>query len=67
MTQCQRILQFIEDHGSITQMDANRLKITRLAARIYDLKRMGINIAEETVYGRNEYGAFRYSRYSKAV
>ena len=67
MTQCERILKFIEDNGSITPMDAYGMKITRLAARVYDLRRMGIGINEETVSGRNEYGAFRYSRYTKAV
>lgn len=67
MTQCERILAYMDAHGGITQMDANRLRITRLAARIYDLRKRGIDIVEEPVTGRNEYGAFRCSRYRRAV
>jgi len=67
MTQCERILAYMDQHGGITQMDANRLSITRLAARIYDLRQRGIEITEEPVTGKNEYGPYRCSRYKRAV
>lgn len=68
MTQCQRIMQAIEDHGSITSMEAFEMGITRLASRIHDLRRAGVNINSEMVSGKNRYGeTIHYSRYSKAV
>lgn len=68
MTQCQRVLERIEDRGSITSMEAYEMGITRLASRVHDLRRMGINIISETVYGKNRYGEkVHYSKYSKAV
>lgn len=69
MTQCQRILQYIDDFGSITPVEAmNDLGVMRLAARISDLNRMGIPIEKETVSGRNRYNKpVRYARYKRAV
>jgi len=67
MTQCERILEFIEQNGSITQGDADRLRIKRLSARIYDLKQRGIKIAVENLYGKNEYGNWHCAKYKKAV
>ena len=68
MTQCQRILKRIEDKGSITSMEAFEMGITRLASRVHDLRKMGINITSETVYGMNRYGEkVHYSKYSKVV
>lgn len=67
MTQCQRILQFIDENGSITDNEARGLKINRLASRIHDLRRMGYKIVSETIHGRNEYGAYHCARYKKAV
>jgi len=65
MTQNQRVLQYMRDHGSITQMEAtNRLCITRLASRIHDITRMGIEVSKRTEYGENEYGKYHYTRYS---
>ena len=41
-TQTQRIIDYIAEFGSITQLDALRdLGIMRLASRISDLKRQG--------------------------
>ena len=69
MTQCQRILKYIDDFGSITPLEAmNDLGVMRLAARISDLKRMGVNITQETVHGRNRYDKpMHYARYKRAV
>ena len=68
MTQCQMILKAIEENGSITTMEAFEIGITRLASRVHDLRRMGINIISETVHGKNRYGEdVRFARYKKAV
>lgn len=69
MTQCDRILQFIEEHGSITELDARNMKpsILRLSARILDLRTQGNNIVTEIITGKNEYGTWRCARYKKAV
>ena len=64
MTQTQRVLQFMKDNGSITQMDAtNILRVTRLASRIHDISKMGIAVSRRTEYGENEYGKYHYTRY----
>lgn len=55
VTQAQRILDYIEEFGSITQMDALKdLGVMRLASRISDLKRQGYPILSkmETVKNR---------------
>ena len=68
-TQAERILDYIEEFGSITQMDALRdLGCMRLASRISDLKRKGYPIASETEPVKNRYGETSYiKRYSLAV
>lgn len=65
-TQCRRILRYMEDFGSITQMDAmNEFGCMRLASRISDLRRMGHAIRKETVSGKNRYGeSIRFAKYS---
>lgn len=69
MTQCERILKYMEDFGSISTMQAfGDLGITRLASRIHDLKSMGIDISKETASTRNRYGEItHYAVYKKAV
>lgn len=40
LTQCERILQYIEENGSITQLDALReFGCMRLASRMCDIKK----------------------------
>lgn len=57
MTQCDRILRHLQDHGSITTLEAiTEYGILRLASRINDLKRRGNKITSETVSGKNRYG-----------
>lgn len=54
-TQCQRVITYIREFGSITQIEALRdLGIMRLASRISDLKKSGYNIVgvSETVINR---------------
>lgn len=65
MTQCERILQFMDQNGSITQADADTLRIKRLASRICELRQRGVNISVETVSGKNEYGPWKAARYRK--
>lgn len=56
-TQCQRILKYIEDFGSITSLQAMQdLGCMRLASRINDLKKMGLPIKKRTASANNRYG-----------
>ena len=65
MTQCDRILEFIGEHGAITDDDAKNMRprIHRLASRVHDLRKMGYNIVTDTIYGKNEYGKWHCARY----
>lgn len=57
MTQCERILKYMRDFGSINPMQAMKdLGVMRLAARVADLKNAGYKISRRTVTGRNRYG-----------
>lgn len=69
ITQAQRVLQYIEDFGSITQLEAlNDLGVMRLASRISDLKKQGHPIKSETIAVKNRYQEECYiKRYSLAV
>ena len=56
-TQNQRIIEYIEQFGSITQLDALRdLGVMRLASRISDLRRNGVKIVSTTEAVENRYG-----------
>ena len=68
-TQNQRILDYIADFGSITQIQALQdLGCMRLASRISDLRRQGHNITSELVEVKNRYGEkCRIKRYSMGV
>ena len=65
MTQCERILMYLREEGSITPLDAMReFGCMRLGARVYDLKRRGIGIRKETETRENRWGQkVRYARY----
>lgn len=57
MTQCERIIAYINTHGSITSKEAiEELGILRLASRINDLKADGWPIITTTEYGKNRFG-----------
>ena len=57
MTQCERILQYMHENGSITPLDALReFGCMRLGARIYDLKQAGTRIIKESQPAKNRYG-----------
>ena len=65
-TQNERIIDYIEEFGSITQLDALRdLGVMRLASRISDLKRLGYPIISTNETVKNRYGeTCRVKRYS---
>ena len=61
--QTQRILRYMEEHGSISQKEAIELGCYRLSARIHDLKREGHSITMERKGFRNEYGCGHFAVY----
>lgn len=65
-TQTERVLKYIEENGSITQIQAlNDCGIMRLASRISDLKKMGYPITSKVEAVKNRYGENCYiKRYS---
>ena len=57
MTQCERVLKYMHDFGSINPMQAMKdLGVYRLGARIYDLKKAGHHISRRMVSAKNRYG-----------
>ena len=49
-SQCKTILEYLKEGNSITQIEASdKFRITRLAARISDLRDRGYNIVSERV------------------
>lgn len=64
-TQAQRVLDYIAEHGSITQFEAlSELGVMRLASRISELKKRGHKITSQIVKVENRYGeTCRVKRY----
>ena len=56
MTQNQRILEYMREHGSITQREAIKLGCYRLSARIAELKSQGLRIDSLPTTVRNADG-----------
>lgn len=57
MTQHDMILDYIERFGSISPMEAfSDLGITKLATRVSEMKRDGIEFEQEIVNSKNRYG-----------
>ena len=69
MTQGERILQYIDEFGSITPMEAFMDRgITKLATRVSELIRDGERSEKEQVSGKNRYGdTTHYMRYRRTV
>ena len=65
MTQCEKIIEYMDTFGSITTYEAFiDLGIARLASRICDLKKEGWPIVSETVTTTNRYGEkIHYAKY----
>ncbi len=60
-TQCQIILDYMKQFGSISTLEAFRdLGVARLASRIHDLKSMGYDIVSETKSAKNRFGEKTY-------
>lgn len=66
VSQKQMVLDYIREFGSITPIDAFRdLGVTRLAAKIFELKKEGHDIDKVIETGKNRFGnRTRYARYS---
>ena len=57
MTQNQKILRYMKQYGSITPLEAlQEFGCMRLAARISDLRSMGVHIKARTAASVNQYG-----------
>lgn len=65
-TQCDRLLSYLQEYGSITQLEALReLGIMRLASRMSELKKDGIPFSKEMVSVKNRYGEkVSFARYT---
>lgn len=63
MTQNQRVLQYMRDHGSISQRDAVKFGCYRLSARIHNLRSAGYHIVTDTKSFKNEFGSGSYAEY----
>lgn len=66
MTQNERVLAFMQDHGEISQRDAVQFGCYRLSARIKNLRDDGHHIITENRGFRNEYGCGHYAVYKLA-
>lgn len=50
LTQVQKVIRYMQRNGAITTMQAyTDLGITRLASRIHEIKRMGIDIESKSI------------------
>lgn len=65
-TQCERILKYIEEHGSITQQEAmNDLGIMRLASRVSEINKDERIITGKMIKVKNRFGeTCRVKQYS---
>lgn len=66
MTQHERIMAYLQDHGSITPIEAvYELGVTKLATRVSEMTRAGAQINKRMVRGVNRYGEpDHYMQYS---
>lgn len=64
-TQCERIIQYIKDFGSITHLEAfSDLGIAGFTARMSDLRRKGYTFNQVPEQSKNRYGQkVSYIRY----
>lgn len=65
MNQCEKIVFYIKTFGSISSMEAFQdLGITRLSARIYELRNDGYQFDEKFETAKNRFGeSVTYKRY----
>lgn len=56
-TQNQRVIEYLQRNGSITQLEAwTQIGVMRLASRISDLRSQGVSIAKRMIDVANRYG-----------
>ncbi len=67
ITQETLIMRHIDEHGSITSLEAvKEYGIMRLASRIHDLRHRGVEILSIPELSKNRYGeVVRYVRYKR--
>lgn len=67
MNQYERIIDYINQFGSISPMEAfNDLGITKLSTRISEMRADGLDFRQEWEVRKNRYGEkVRYMRYSR--
>lgn len=67
MTQCEKILAYLDKHGSITTMEGmSKLRNANFTARISDLRKAGVELTKETVIKKNKDGdTVRFARYRR--
>lgn len=65
MTQTERVIKHLKEHGSITPSEAiKEYGITRLGARIWDLRDLGYDIETQTETSKNRFrDKTSYARY----
>lgn len=66
MTQHEKIIQYVKEHGSITPMEAwSKLRITKLSTRIGEIERLkGIKFDRKEISKKNRDGErVRYMQY----
>ena len=64
MTQCEKLLDYLQSHGSITGMDSINMGILNYKGRINDLRRLGFNITTKMETHVNASGEKKtYARY----
>ncbi len=57
MTQCERIVEYIKMFGSISPLEAFRdLGITKLATRISEMRKTGMEFEQEYIKSKNRFG-----------
>ena len=63
-TQWRDVLEYLESHKGISSWEAWEVfHITRLAAVIFTLRKMGYNIISYDMTGKNDYGVYTYTEY----
>jgi len=61
MTQEERVLEYMQRYKGITSLEAFQdLGVTRLSAKIFNLKKQGYEIVSENKQGKNRYGETIY-------
>lgn len=63
-----RVYEYMKEHNGITTMQAyGDLRITRLSARIFDLKNLGVKIDKEHIVKKKDGERIEYDRYFVAA